>query len=516
MSIGALPAIRLPRPTTTAAGLGALVVAGASLRFWAIAHQGLWYDESVTAWLVRGSPSQILATVPRTESTPPLYYLIAWAWTRLFGDSEWGLRSLSAIAGAATVPVTFAAARALATRRVGLAAAALVAVNPLLVWYSQEARVYSLFVLASAVSLWLLARVRARPTAVRLAAWSAAAAVALCVHYFAVFVVVPEAIWLLADRRARLRLRLAAAALPAVAALGQIGLIESQRGHASWLRAVPLRTRALEVPRQLLVGFGPPAGAMALAVATAAVVAAAVLVLLHRHGAEGRAAAVAATVVIFAVAAPVLLAVGGVDYLDTRNVICASVPLAVAVGAGLGARRAGPAGAVALSALVAVSVAMVAGVVSDPRAQRPPWRAVAAALAAVRGPHAILLDGSSTWARPLSFYLPRTWWAPRSGVRVRELEVLRRLPSRGTCQGRTWWGATCDLGSRPPLPRPPAGMRAAGRMRVAGFEIDRYRAARPVRLYRLRPIDSPGTRRSDRGRRRKLLTTPVGAAAARP
>jgi Dolichyl-phosphate-mannose-protein mannosyltransferase len=67
----------------------------------------------------------MLRAIPQVEATPPLYYVVAWVWARVFGLDEPGIRSLSALAGTATVPVVYLAARELATRRIGLVAAAL-------------------------------------------------------------------------------------------------------------------------------------------------------------------------------------------------------------------------------------------------------------------------------------------------------------------------------------------------------------------------------------------------------
>ena len=102
--------------------------------------------------LVHHSPGQMLGLLPRTELTPPFYYCVAWVWARVFGFGEAGLRSLSALAGVATVPAAYAAARTLISRRAGWVAAALVACNPLLIWYSQEARSYAVLVLLATLS----------------------------------------------------------------------------------------------------------------------------------------------------------------------------------------------------------------------------------------------------------------------------------------------------------------------------------------------------------------------------
>jgi mannosyltransferase len=123
------------------APLSVVVVLAAALRFYAIGDQSFWYDESYTVDLVGRSFFDMLSAIPHTESTPPLYYVLAWPWRHVFGDSEAGLRSLSALVGTAAVPAAWAAARSFFdSPRAPLFAALLVAVNPWFVWYSQEAR----------------------------------------------------------------------------------------------------------------------------------------------------------------------------------------------------------------------------------------------------------------------------------------------------------------------------------------------------------------------------------------
>jgi mannosyltransferase len=139
----------------------------------------------------------MLAVVGQTQATPPLYFVVAWVWARLFGFGEAGLRSLSALAGVATVPVVYGLGRELISPRAGIVAAALAACSPMLVWYSQEARSYSLLVLMSAVSLLMFARVLSEPRSGRVIGWAAASALALAIHYFAIVVVAPSAAWLL-------------------------------------------------------------------------------------------------------------------------------------------------------------------------------------------------------------------------------------------------------------------------------------------------------------------------------
>src|SRR6185295_17039198 len=113
---------------------------------------------------------------------------------------EFGLRSVSAMAGVATVPVAYLLGAELSSRRAGIVAAALVAVNPMLVWYSQEARAYALFALLTALSLLYFVRALDRGQRRDSVALGVVSALALATHYFAAFPIAAEALWLLRRR----------------------------------------------------------------------------------------------------------------------------------------------------------------------------------------------------------------------------------------------------------------------------------------------------------------------------
>src|SRR4051812_48655952 len=105
--------------------LGLILLAGILARWPTLDLQSYRHDEAVTAGRVLHAGFwDTMSTVPRSESTPPLYYALAWLWSRLFDTGEIGLRSLSALAGTALIPVTYLAGARLLTRRAGLAAAA--------------------------------------------------------------------------------------------------------------------------------------------------------------------------------------------------------------------------------------------------------------------------------------------------------------------------------------------------------------------------------------------------------
>src|SRR3989442_9053819 len=108
--------------------LAAIVALGAAVRFATLGDRSYWIDEANTVTLMKVSFGDMLHQTLRTD-TPPLYFLLARGWTSVFGTGEWGLRSLSAVVGTATIPVAWAVTRRLATKRAGLTAALIMAVS---------------------------------------------------------------------------------------------------------------------------------------------------------------------------------------------------------------------------------------------------------------------------------------------------------------------------------------------------------------------------------------------------
>ena len=207
----------------------------------------------------------------RTEGNPPLYFSLLDGWMGAFGTSEAAVRSLSALIGTATIPLAYAIGRRLATQRVGLVLAALVAFNPLLVWFSQEARPYALLVFLSGLSFLLFASALELPTRRRLAGWAVASGLALATHYFAGLLILPEAAWLIHRVRPRRDALLAVAGF-AMVPLALIPLVASQ-GQVqdySFVKGESLVTRVVaQVPKQWLVGYDAPAETLVVIAAAA-------------------------------------------------------------------------------------------------------------------------------------------------------------------------------------------------------------------------------------------------------
>jgi mannosyltransferase len=137
-----------------------------ALRIYRLDAQSLWLDEGSTWVEVTGKGwLALVAELFSPNAGYPLYHLLLKAWVLIAGDAEWALRFPSALAGALVVPALMAAVGELSshhthTRDVRGAAAigALVALSPYALWHAQDAKVYSLVILASAALLWTFLR----------------------------------------------------------------------------------------------------------------------------------------------------------------------------------------------------------------------------------------------------------------------------------------------------------------------------------------------------------------------
>jgi mannosyltransferase len=444
----------------------ALTALGAAIRFATLDRQSFWLDELVTVSLLGNGLGDVLHEVPRSEATPFLYYVVTWAWGSLFGLGEVGLRSLSALAGTATIPVAYAAGAVMVSRRAGLVAAALVAVNPFLIWYSQEARSYALFALLGAGTVLAFGH-GLRGSRRWLVAWAVLSALALATHYYAVFLVGAEAVWLFVRVRPR-RPVVLATLVPVVTLAVQAPLLLEQRGNGEAVTGSSLVGRIVGIPKNLVVGYSFPAEALGSAVA-ALLVLVGVVLLVRVVGPERRDALVAGSLAAAVVVVPVVMAVGGADFLVARNTIVAVVPAAVCLGAGFTTGRLGLAAA-ALLCVLSAGIALAPAL--DTSYGRTDWRGAAAALETTGRPRAIVVTPS----------MSRTLWRPYltgleeptgDGATVSEIAAVGLATEGGYSAGHVV----------PPsvdTPRPVRGFRVVDVEQKPTYTLVLYRADRPT------------------------------------
>ncbi len=478
--------------------LAAIVVLGAVLRLATLDLQSYTHEEAVTASRVlHAGLGDTLSAIPDSESTPPFYYLLAWLWSVPFGVGEVALRSLSALIGIGAIPVAYLAARELSTSRVGLVAAGIVASSPMLIWYSQNARAYSLLVLVSALSFLFTVRALRAGGSRDLALWALFSALALATHYFAIFVIAIEAALLLARLRSRGSILAVATVIAAGLALLPLALHQSGIPNNDWISGEPLLDRVADVPRKFLLGetgayinvygrSGQSAYLNRALIPGLLVVAG--LVMLYRFAdvPERRAARLALGVGGGAALAGVLLAIAGPDYLLARNLLAAYVPLVIVVACGLGASRTGRLGIGLATALCAVLAAFAVYSDARPALRNDDWRAVAKQLGAARSDRLIVAPYLGD--DPLLYYVGDGLRRDNAFAgRVKEVVAVGYGPPR-------------DQGVLP------AAFEPQRRQRIGYFTAVVYRAPRPepVRGEKLAGLERVGDTRG------AVLVTPPG------
>jgi uncharacterized membrane protein len=168
-----------------AAALLALIIVGLGLRL--LVSRSIWLDEAISITQAQQPFADMIAGLAAGDVHPPLHHAALWLAVQLFGTGELAVRLPSIIAGTLLIPTLYGAGRDLYDRRVGLVAAALGTVAPIAIWYSQEARMYAMFMLFSLIAIW--AQVRVLRKTGRPGAWtvySVATAAVLWTQYFSV------------------------------------------------------------------------------------------------------------------------------------------------------------------------------------------------------------------------------------------------------------------------------------------------------------------------------------------
>ena len=176
--------------------MAALLALALAVRLYDLTGESLWYDEAFSVWIGEMSIAS-LKTLWQWKVQFPSYYLLIYYWMRWFGQGEFSVRLLGALAGAWAVVPVYLLGKSLFSQRVGRLAALLLIVNPLHVWYSQEVRMHSWAVLLAALSLYAFWRLLDRGHWVWWVLHVLLTALTFHMHYYVGFLILAENLYLL-------------------------------------------------------------------------------------------------------------------------------------------------------------------------------------------------------------------------------------------------------------------------------------------------------------------------------
>jgi uncharacterized membrane protein len=134
-----------------------VLLIAAGLRLTTLGSKSLWFDETASVYFAKLPFDKLWnLDLSRPETHPPLYYHGLSYWIGWFGDNETSIRLPSAFISLVNVALLYLLGHRLFNYRIGLLAAALLAVSPLHIWYAQEARMYVFMTAITLLSAILL------------------------------------------------------------------------------------------------------------------------------------------------------------------------------------------------------------------------------------------------------------------------------------------------------------------------------------------------------------------------
>ena len=172
--------------------LGIIILLSLCLRFYDLGGESYWYDEIIMVHAAQGDLSSILH-----GGRPPVYVVLAHFWIELFGTSEEATRSLSALAGVLSIPVIYLIGKRLFSRNVGMISAFFMAVSQFQIYYSQDFRYYSLFVLMTLLSYYFLLIVLKNRNIINLTLYVLTSVLLFYTHAFGVFIIAAQNLYFL-------------------------------------------------------------------------------------------------------------------------------------------------------------------------------------------------------------------------------------------------------------------------------------------------------------------------------
>lgn len=174
----------------------------------AFLNQSLWLDEAITARVVsQYGLAEIVKMFSVADFHPPLYYWMLRVWTGVFGWGEINLRIPSVIFGVITVGLVYQLGKEIKDEKTGLGAGMLTAVNPLLIYYSQEVRMYSLTVMWLMATVVCFFKIEKKESRTNIILFNIFCFLALVSFYGSIFLIVSMLAWWVIKRRWRLLAR---------------------------------------------------------------------------------------------------------------------------------------------------------------------------------------------------------------------------------------------------------------------------------------------------------------------
>jgi mannosyltransferase len=170
-----------------------ILLLGFLLRIYNLSGESLWLDEGHSVNLAHLSIQQLDRYL--YEVYPPLYFLFLHFWIGIFGDSEFSIRFPSVIFGVLSIFMMYKMSSLLFNKNAGIISSLLLSLSIFHIYYSQEARAYTLMVLLTLLSMYCFVRILRQINLIESIGYILFSTLLLYTHYFGSFVIIAQNIY---------------------------------------------------------------------------------------------------------------------------------------------------------------------------------------------------------------------------------------------------------------------------------------------------------------------------------
>ncbi len=157
-----------------------------------LTHYDIALDEPFTIFNSQKSITE-LYSILESENNPPLHFIFLHFWIKLFGIGAFAVRFPSILFSSLTAIVLFIIGNRFFHVRIGLLASALFSLSTMQVFFAHEARVYPLFILLTALSLYFFLCILESNNKKDYLLLLTCNTLLIYAHYFGFFVLITEA-----------------------------------------------------------------------------------------------------------------------------------------------------------------------------------------------------------------------------------------------------------------------------------------------------------------------------------
>ncbi|MGH7792984.1 MAG: glycosyltransferase family 39 protein, partial [Thermodesulfobacteriota bacterium] len=173
----------------------AILFLGLFLRVYDLSDESVWYDEAFSIELANSSISGVINGSAQ-DIHPPLYHILLHYWINLFGDSEFSTRFMSVVFGVFAIFMIYKVGSLILDEEAGILSALLLALSSFHIYYSQEARMYSLMALLTLLSMYFFLKILRNRNVIDVVGYVLSSTFLIYTHYFGLFIILAQNIYI--------------------------------------------------------------------------------------------------------------------------------------------------------------------------------------------------------------------------------------------------------------------------------------------------------------------------------